>query len=181
MFSQVSFIFSLPHSQVSDTALLSSRSDPQIRQESQRSAHQLVPLRAPGSVLQGRLLLLRRVQLQRIPGTHIKEAAIRPPSSPQLCVALSVPCGVEWSCERDTGLSGLNSTMQRRETKQRMGRIHAKVQISPPFFSSILAAGNSFPTQATMLHLKSPPGPLQTNPQLPHSCLSTHRKRKMNE
>lgn len=39
---------------------------------SQCSAYQLVPLRSPGSILQGSLLPLWRVKLQLIPGTHIK-------------------------------------------------------------------------------------------------------------
>lgn len=134
----VSLIFSLPYRQVSNSVLRP------------RSAHQLVPLWSPGSILQGCLLLLWRVKLQLIPGTHIKSSHKPSIMAGASCSKLSDVRPSPWSWEsfkRNTALSGLNSTMQRRKTKQIMGRIHAKVHISPLF--SILTAGKSFPARHT--------------------------------
>lgn len=147
----VSLIFSLPYRQVSNSV-----SRP-------RSAHQLVPLWSPGSILQGCLLLLWRVKLQLIPGTHIKSSHKPSIMAGASCSKLSDVRPSPWSREsfkRNTALSGLNSTMQRRKTKQIMGRIHAKVHISPLFFHPHSRQIFSSKAYSFMVLLKSFPEPL---------------------
>lgn len=90
------------------------------------------------------------------------------------------------SFQRDIGLSGLNSTMQRRKNKQIMRRIHAK---SPYFslfslhphsrqiFSCKAYSSNDCPP---VILSRTIPLTLQTNPQLPQSFF-TKRKLEMNE